>query len=152
MSNWKHEDVANYYDRQRGGRVTKAKTSSTVSGKEPRRGAAPTLEIESAPSKYRSVRTEVDGIVFASRKEAARYDELKQMERGGQIKNLEMQVPFVFIHNGVRICCYYADFRYQMPMGEWVVEDVKGGKRTKEYAIKRKMMRAFYSIEILETW
>lgn len=119
--------------------------------REPRRGETPTLKVESKPSKYRNVRTIVDGIVFASRKEAARYGELKLMERAGLISDLATQVPFVFTYNGQRICCYYADFQYSQG-GRVVVEDVKGGKRTKEYVIKRKLMRAFYSIDILEIW
>lgn len=114
--------------------------------------------VAAAPSKYRNKKTEVDGIMFASMKEANRYGELKLMERQGLIWDLKIQVPFVFTHNDVVICRYYADFQYRFAVQgvgqvnyKTTVEDVKGGKRTKEYIIKKKLMRAFYGIEILET-
>jgi hypothetical protein len=53
------------------------------------------------------------------------------------------------ILNGVKICSYSADFRYQDGL-ELVVEDVKGYK-TPVYNLKKKMMKAFHSIEIFET-
>jgi len=34
-------------------------------------------------NKYRNVRTEVDGIKFASKKEARRYQELRLLEKAG---------------------------------------------------------------------
>ena len=40
-------------------------------------------------SKYRAVKTEVDGITFDSKREAARYMELMLMQRAGEIKRLE---------------------------------------------------------------
>jgi hypothetical protein len=89
--------------------------------------------------------------MFASKKEAARYGELKMLERDGAIWGLETQVVFVFEHNDTVICRYYADFQYYDAHQGRIVEDVKGGKRTKEYIIKKKLMRAFYAIEILET-
>lgn len=100
-------------------------------------------------NKYRNVRTEVDGITFHSKKEAARYSDLKLLERAGQIKDLRIQVPFLFELNDVRICKYFADFVYR-ENGKEVVEDCKG-KRTKDYMIKRKLMKAFFAIEIFET-
>lgn len=100
-------------------------------------------------NKYRNVKTEVDGITFHSKKEAARYSDLKLLERAGQIKDLRLQVPFVFEHNDVRICKYLADFCYR-ENGREVVEDCKG-KSTREYRLKRKLMKAFFAIEILET-
>ena len=100
-------------------------------------------------NKYRNVKTEVDGIVFHSKREAARYTDLKLLERAGQIKDLRIQVPFLFELNDVRICKYFADFVYR-ENGKEIVEDCKG-KRTKDYMIKRKLMKAFFAIEILET-
>lgn len=106
-------------------------------------------------SKYRNIKTQIDGLTFASKKEAHRYGELKLLERQGLLFDLKVQVPFEFRHNDVLICRYYADFQYRDAVKgggkRTVVEDVKGGKRTKEYIIKKKLMRAFYGIEILET-
>lgn len=115
------------------------------------------------PAKYRSKKTEIDGITFDSRKEAARYAELKILEKGGVIKDLALQVPFVLIPAQYekalpgkkrgklieRACIYKADFVYQYD-GETIVEDVKG-LRTKEYIIKRKLMLKVHGIRIRET-
>lgn len=100
-------------------------------------------------SKYRNIKTQIDGITFDSKKEAGRYSDLKLMERAGAIRNLRLQVPYVFTHKGTKICTYRADFVYE-DGSRSVVEDVKG-KRTRDYVIKRNLMKAFYGIEILET-
>ncbi len=117
-------------------------------------------------NKYRNTKTIVDGIEFDSRKEAARYKELKLLEEAGEISNLEMQVKFVLIPTqrepdfvGVRggikkgkviekECSYLADFVY-IRDGEVIVEDTKG-IRTKDYIIKRKLMLYLLGIRIQE--
>jgi|SRR5215467_978437 len=101
-----------------------------------------------ARSKYRSVKTEVDGIVFASRKEAERYGELKLLLKGGYISHLEMQVPFKVVINGRKICKYVADFIY-FENGDRIVEDVKGYK-TAIYKLKRKLVEATHNVTIRE--
>jgi hypothetical protein len=45
-------------------------------------------------SKYGAVKTEVDGIMFDSKREASRYQELRLLEQAGEITNLRLQVPF----------------------------------------------------------
>lgn len=100
-------------------------------------------------SKYRSVKTLVDGIVFASKKEAMRYLELKFLARAGEITDLELQPAFPIKIAGQKICVYKADFSYQQ-CGERVVEDVKGVK-TPVYRLKKKLVEAYYNIKILET-
>ena len=117
-------------------------------------------------NKYRNTKTIVDGIEFDSRKEAARYKELKLLEAAGEISNLEMQVKFVLIPTqrepdfvGVRggikkgkviekECSYLADFVY-IRDGKVIVEDTKG-IRTKDYIIKRKLMLYLLGIRIQE--
>lgn len=100
-------------------------------------------------NKYGAKRTEVDGFVFDSKKEARRYSELKILEQTGQISNLRLQVPYPLKVNASLITTYIADFVYT-EAGEEVVEDVKG-KRTREYVIKKKLMLAVHRIAILET-
>ena len=96
------------------------------------------------PNKFSAVRTTVDGITFASKREAARYGELKLLERAGEISRLSLQPEFVITINGVKICKYIADFRYvDRQKGMIVVEDVKGVK-TAVYRLKKKMTEAFY--------
>lgn len=105
------------------------------------------------PSKYKAVRTTVDGITFASRAEAHRWQELKRLERSGDITDLEYQPRFPLRVNGVLVATYVADARYrETATGETVVEDVKGGQATKTplYRLKTKLVRALYGVTIRE--
>ena len=99
-------------------------------------------------SKYRNVRTVVDGIKFASKREAKRYLALKLLERAKKISSLRLQQRFPLFVNGDLICTYVCDFAY-IEGGERIIEDVKGVK-TSVYRIKKKLMKACYNIEILE--
>lgn len=101
-------------------------------------------------SKYRAKRTEVDGIMFASKAESRRYITLRDMQKRGEIHNLELQPRFRLEVNGVKICDYIADFRYRDESGDEVIEDVKG-VITPQYRMKRNLMLAVHGIEILET-
>jgi hypothetical protein len=101
-------------------------------------------------SKYRNVKT--DG--FASKREAARYQELLLLEKAGEIKRLDTQVKYPLVVNGQLICTYIADFVYKdlaVPsFCEDVVEDCKGF-RTPTYKLKKKLMEAIHHIVIKET-
>jgi ribosomal protein S8 len=98
-----------------------------------------------ARSKYGSRKTKVDGIIFASQKEATRYGILKLLQNEGKIRDLKLQVRFKL----VQTVTYVADFEYY-EKGRRVVEDVKGFK-TPVYKRKRKLMKEQHGIEILET-
>lgn len=103
-------------------------------------------------NKHRNIKTTIDGITFDSKKEAGRWCQLKILERAGQIKDLQIQVPFEIIPKqpGERACKYVADFTYtDCKTGEFVVEDTKG-QRTKDYIIKRKLMLLVHNIKIKE--
>ena len=95
-------------------------------------------------NKFGNHKTEVDGIVFDSSHEAARYLELKLLQRGGAISKLELQPRFIlqepFTKDGVkyRAITYVADFKYT-ENGKMVVEDSKGFT-TKDYLLKKKML------------
>lgn len=94
-------------------------------------------------SKYRNKKIEVDGILFDSKKEAERYKTLCLLEKAGMISRLEMQTKFELVpkQNGERAVTYKADFYYfDNTIHSWVAEDVKGYK-TKDYIIKRKLMK-----------
>lgn len=117
-------------------------------------------------SKYKAVKTTIDGITFDSKKEAKRYTELKLLEKAGHITHLELQPEYQITINGAKICKYKADFRYftvraennersYNSKGEWqtptmtgdkegqIVEDVKGFK-TPIYRLKKKLVEASY--------
>lgn len=121
------------------------------------------------PSKYRSKKVEYDGHIFHSKRECARYMELSEMEKAGEISDLQLQVKFELIpaqrENGKvveRAITYIADFTY-LQNGNFIVEDVKPKGRDGKipqfykataaygaYTIKRKLMRYMKNIEIHE--
>lgn len=97
-------------------------------------------------SKYRNVPTVVDGIRFASKKEARRYVYLKARERSGEIADLTLQPRYPLGVNGLHVCTYVADFDYRRD-GRLVTEDSKGVK-TPEFIIKAKLFHALYGREV----
>lgn len=102
-------------------------------------------------SKYRNKKTEVDGIVFDSAKEATRYKELLILLKAGEIGHLERQVPFELNEGGTHSLKYVADFVYiDARTGEKITEDCKGC-RTKEYLKKRRLMKKVHKISIKES-
>jgi hypothetical protein len=103
-----------------------------------------------AASKYRAIKTEVDGVLFDSKREAAHYCELKLRQKAGEIDLLELQPEFALVVSGVVVGKYRADFRYVLTHnGELVVDDSKGF-RTPVYRLKKKIVEAIYGIEIQE--
>ncbi len=100
--------------------------------------------------KYRNEPVTVDGQRFASKKEAARYQELLLMQRAGEIRDLVCQWRYPLEVNGVHVCFYVADFVYTTREGQSVVEDCKG-MRTPVYKLKAKLMFGVYGIKIKET-
>lgn len=123
-------------------------------------------------SKYHNQKIYIDGILFDSKKEAQRYQQLKLMEKAGVICDLKRQVKYELIPAQYidgkcveRAVTYVSDFEYYMLkpprvksvmvshkegiVGEHIVEDVKG-VRTPEYVIKRKLMLYKYGIRITE--
>lgn len=91
-------------------------------------------------SKYHAQPTYVGEHRFASKKEAARYEQLLFLARGNVIKNLELQPKFPLIVGGAKVCTYIGDFAY-FEADKRVIEDVKGFK-TPAYRIKRKLLLA----------
>ncbi len=80
--------------------------------------------VRSEGGKYRNVPVIVDGVRFASKKEARRYGELRLLERTGQIIDLRLQPRYPLKVNGVKIGAIVPDFAY-IENGEPVEEDVK---------------------------
>ena len=122
-------------------------------------------------TKYHARKIVVDGMEFASQKEARRWSELKLMQKAGAISDLRRQVKFELIpaqreqdtvgsrggiHRGALIereVSYWADFVY-VENGKTVVEDVKGMKSGTAYdvfTIKRKLLLWRYGIKVKET-
>jgi len=97
----------------------------------------------------------VDNVLFASMKEAKRYQELKLLQRAYKIYDLELQPRYALPVNGVTVCSYVGDFKYFNSLidaaidANPVIEDVKGVK-TPVYRLKKKLMKAIHNIEIQE--
>ena len=122
-----------------------------------------------AYNKYHNTKTEVDGIVFDSKKEAKYYLYLKQLEKEGKVSDVRRQVPYelvpaiwedTVVHLKTkdktvrrlvqRAINYVADFVYTDTLtGTTQVVDAKG-LRLDTYKLKKKMMRAFHGIDIKE--
>lgn len=99
-------------------------------------------------NKFGAKRTPVDGHTFDSKAEAKRYSELKLLQRAKEIWGLLYQRRYELMVNGIHICTYVADFTYYEGK-KFVCEDVKGA-RTRDYIIKKKLMKAIYGIDVVE--
>ena len=101
--------------------------------------------------KYNNTKVRMDGRLFDSKAEAARWQELQLLERAGEITELERQIEYELIpkQKGERAVKYIADFRYIDHEGNTVVEDTKGVK-TPVYILKRKLMLRVHGIKIRE--
>ena len=117
------------------------------------------LKTPKKPRKYRNTETVLDGITFDSKREAARYQELKVLAARGIIEDFRHQAPFV-LAPGVRFSDekrakpalrYVADFAYKLD-GRLVVEDVKSAVTAgaAAYRIKRHLMLSVHGIEVKE--
>ncbi len=105
------------------------------------------------PTKYRAIKGEIDGYRFDSQAEGRRYLALRDRLQRGEIRDLEPHPPAYRLDvNGVLVSRYTPDFRYVViETGETVVEDVKSNPtRTRDYVMRRKLMRALHGIEITE--
>lgn len=109
-------------------------------------------------------RCQEDGYVFDSAKELEHYRCLRLRQMAGDIRDLEVHVPFE-LAPGVILgrrrsppIRYVADFTYRDGAdGSLVVEDVKPsgtrgerGYRTAVYVLKRHLMKSVHGIEVQE--
>lgn len=96
------------------------------------------------PHKYHARSTMINGIPFASQKEAKEYSELLLRQKAGEIKEIklqprfELQPTFQRGRKKYRPIYYIADFKVTYTDGRVEVIEVKGCK-TKDYMIKKKL-------------
>lgn len=112
------------------------------------------------PHKYRAKAVVVDGLRFDSKREAARWGELRILERLGQISELRHHVVYR-LHAPVmaagkkrpigivEIARYESDFTY-LKGTETVVEDVKGMAGLPLYRLKAKHLAIEYGLTVAE--
>jgi len=98
----------------------------------------------SRQNKFHNVICEADNIKFRSKKERARYLELKALQSAGECWFL-MQVPFRLLGNTK----YLLDFLVFWKDGHQTFEDTKG-KRTPMFIMKKKQVEALFPIKIIE--
>ena len=95
--------------------------------------------------KFNAIPTEVDGIKFSSKKEAAYYGGLKLRQAAGLVHFFLRQVPF-HLPGNIR---YVVDFEEFLATGEVRFVDVKGFK-TDMYKLKVKQVKAVFGVTIEE--
>lgn len=101
-------------------------------------------------SKYHAKRTpNGDGTFSDSRKEARLDAGFMAMVKNKGVLRVVRKDRFPFEINGIKICAYESDWTVYYKDGRKEVFDAKGVK-TPVYKIKKKMMKAFYGIDIQE--
>lgn len=119
-----------------------------------------TVNTRPSTNKYQAHSVRVDGILFDSQREAARYGELKLLLHAGHIADLEIHPgfplivseeggpPFVFHTVGM----FHADFKYKdCRTCAWVIEDVKSPPtKTEAYKLRKRIVEARYRLQIQE--
>lgn len=98
----------------------------------------------------------VDGILFSSKAEMRRYNELRLLQKAKKIKDLAIQPKFLllkgFTKNGkvYRPIHYVADFiYYDIEKKKKVVEDVKG-LETEVFKLKEKLFAFISDLELIK--
>jgi hypothetical protein len=126
------------------------------------RSLRPPVSNATPENKYHAIPIHVDGVRFASKKEAARFLELQCWQKAGQITDLEVH-PVYPLHvmelwrSGSPLVVttvgkFTADFQYlNMQTGEIVVEDVKSTATTTEaYRLRKKLAEAIHGMTVTE--
>ena len=94
-------------------------------------------------NKYGAIKTEYNGVVYHSKKEAKYAQELDLRVRGHDIKSWEGQIKCPIVVNKIKICTYIVDFKilHNDDTEEYI--EVKG-KWTSTARLKVKLFRALY--------
>lgn len=92
------------------------------------------------------------GSTFRSKKEFERWEELLFLQDQKLITDLDRNVRFDLIVNGVEIGTYTADFVYKDPAtGKTIIDDAKGYK-TQHWKRTKKLLNAIYpEYEVVES-
>jgi hypothetical protein len=108
-------------------------------------------------SKFNAKKTDVDGVVFDSKKEASYYIKLKALRKAKneaeRVSYIELQPKFDIIIDDKKLGFYKADFRVGYADGRTEVVDIKGYKKGAAYQLfrlKKKVIEALYNINIIE--
>lgn len=109
--------------------------------------------------KYHATVTFVDGIRFASKKEARDYQTVKIAEKAGIITDLKLQPKFLLQEAFTdqegkkhRAVYYVADFQFRRQGEPRVVVADSKGMKTQAYRIKSKLFQKQYPDYLFEEW
>lgn len=112
-------------------------------------------------TKYRAQKTVIDGITFASKREAVFYVTYRTKEQAGLIRELTLQPKFPLIYDDKPILglpakdgrrgkklAFFADFSFvDVDTGKRHIVDVKGVD-TPISRLKRALIKAMYDIDV----
>lgn len=116
--------------------------------------------------RVRATKVTIDGILFDSKHEAAVYSQqLRPLERAGQITQLKCHTKFIFFVNGVMVGTMKPDFVFVDQAGLFgepgclLCWDAKGFKRSlktgkmlprvdREFGLKCRLMVALFGLEV----
>jgi hypothetical protein len=101
-----------------------------------------------AKSKFGNTKVVVDNIGFDSKREAARYNELKLMRNANLISSIDVHPVYSIYVKDIKVCDVVLDFAYTVFKDSVPVhEDVKG-KDNALSQLKRKMVEAYYGFKV----
>jgi hypothetical protein len=113
--------------------------------------------ISARNGKYNAVKTQIDGIIFDSKKEAEYYKNLLLLKQAGEVVDIKLQPEFElqegYIKDGAKIrpIKYIADFLVVYKDGHIEIIDTKGYRKDKVYLLKKKLFHyKFKSLTIKE--
>lgn len=101
-------------------------------------------------AKYNNKKIKIDGITFDSLREGRRYEELKLIEKTGEIEDIACHPKFQIVINGIKICKVVLDFSYFLVSQQCTVwEDVKSkATATPVSRLKKRLLEAQEGIEV----
>ena len=121
-----------------------------------------TVHTRPSTNKYQARSVRVDGILFDSQREAARYQELRLLVAAGLIADLEVHPGFplqvMALHEDGppwtvhTVGMFHADFRYRnLKTDNVIVEDVKSPPtKTTAYKLRKRLVEAIHGVVIVE--
>ena len=110
-------------------------------------------KINKKKSKYNSQKTEYNGRIYDSKKEAEYAKRLEWLRhaknKSERVDTIDYQVPYKIYIKNTYVFTYFADFRVVYADGRVEVIDVKGYK-TSIYRLKKKCVETYYDFKIIE--
>lgn len=110
-------------------------------------------KINKKRNKYNAKKTEYNGRVYDSKREADYAKHLEYLRhaknKAERVDTVNYQVPYNVYVKSTHVFTYFADFEVTYADGRVEVVDAKGFK-TAVYLLKKKCVEAFYKIKIKE--